>query len=323
VIDAFHPDPIKFEIPKGWPSPKKDIFATNPLTEEGFQLGKKLFYDGNLSKNGEVSCASCHQQFAAFANYDHDVSHGIENSFTNRNAPALINIAWMPLLHWDGAINHIEVQPLAPLTAKNEMGETIENVLLKLKNDTAYKRMFKEAFGDENITSQKMLKALAQFVACLVSSNSKYDKVKRGEIKFKEYEERGYQTFKKHCNICHQEPLFTDNSFRNNGMPLNRFNDIGRGKISTSSDDSLQFKVPTLRNIQLTFPYMHDGHIYSLYDVIEHYRSKINFQNPHLDPLLKKPIQISDKEKIELVYFLYTLTDSTFIQNPRFSFKDK
>ena len=124
------PQPITLEIPKGWPQPV-DIFSSNPLTEEGFQLGRKLFYDGRLSKDGNFSCASCHQQFAAFATFDHDFSHGFEDQFTIRNAPALQNLAWVPLYHTDGGINHIEVQALSPLTAPNEMAEEIDSVLQK------------------------------------------------------------------------------------------------------------------------------------------------------------------------------------------------
>lgn len=311
--------PLKFEIPKGWPAPTKNTFSKNKLTEEGFQLGKKLFYDGRLSKDGEISCASCHQQFAAFSNYDHDFSHGINNSFTKRNAPALMNLAWMKEFHWDGAINHIEVQPLAPLTAKNEMGEQLDSVLIKLRKDTSYQRMFKAAFGDTIISSQRMLKALAQFTGNLISSNSKYDKVKRGETNFTEFEKRGYETFKLYCESCHKEPLFTDNSFRNNGQKLNRFNDIGRASISGKQEDSLKFKVPTLRNIELSFPYMHDGRLYSLYHVIDFYRNEIDTTQFNLDPALKRKIKMTEKEKKELIYFLSTLTDSTFIKNKRFA----
>ncbi len=121
----FKPTPIYLTIPNGWPKPAINFFAGNPLTEEGFQLGRKLFYDGKLSKDGNFACASCHQQFAAFATYDHDLSHGVNNTFNTRNAPALINLAWMKEWHWDGGINHIEVQPLFPLTAENEMGEKL------------------------------------------------------------------------------------------------------------------------------------------------------------------------------------------------------
>ena len=314
----YAPTPIPFQIPPGWPKPTIDIFAKNKLTEEGFQLGKKLFYDGNLSKDGYTSCASCHQQFAAFATFDHDLSHGVNNSFTTRNAPALINMAWVPLLHWDGGVNHIEVQPLSPLTSPNEMGETLDSVILKLKKDTAYRRLFKAAFGDPAITSQRMLKALAQYTGTLVSYNSKYDKVKRGEASFSAYEQTGYDVFKAKCANCHKEPLFTDNSFRNNGMALNRFNDAGRQKITGLSKDSLKFKVPTLRNVQLTYPYMHDGHIFSLPQVIEHYRSGIITSQPTLDSSLRNRLDMTLKEKNSLLYFLYTLTDSSFIKNPRY-----
>ena len=178
--------------------------------------------------------------------------------------------------------------------------------------------MFKAAFGDPLINSQRVLKALAQFTGTLVSSNSKYDKVKRGEATFTSYEQNGYEVFKLKCAGCHKEPLFTDNSFRNNGLSLNRFNDVGRQRITGESGDSLKFKVPTLRNVQITFPYMHDGRIYSIFQVIDHYRSGIVTSQPTLDSLLKNRLEINNREKSELVYFLFTLTDSSFIKDPRF-----
>lgn len=310
----------KLNVPKGWPKPN-NIYKNNPLTEEGYLLGRKLFFDGRLSKDGEISCASCHQPFAAFANYDHDLSHGVNNKFTTRNAPGLFNLAWASELHWDGGINHIEVQPLTPLTAPNEMGETLENILIKLRIDTAYIRMFQDAFGDTLINSQRMLKALAQFTGTLISANSKYDRVMRGEEKFEGYEEKGYRTFKAKCAGCHQEPLFTDHSFRNNGRPLNRFNDMGRMTITGNRADSLKFKVPSLRNAQFTFPYMHDGSLFSLYQVVDHYRKGIQKDQPNLDPILKNGISMTDRERDELVLFLYTLSDSSFIRNPEYSIK--
>jgi len=314
----FAPHPINLEIPPGWPKPPTDIYANNKLTEEGFQLGKKLFYDPRLSKDGEVSCASCHQQFAAFATFDHDLSHGVNNRFSSRNAPGLFNLAWMPELHWDGGINHIEVQPLFPITAMNEMGESLDSVIYKIKKDTSYKRMFKAAFGDAMVNSQRMLKAIAQFTGTLVSANSKYDRVKRGEDSFTPFEEKGYEVFKAKCADCHKEPLFTDNSYRNNGLALNRFTDMGRQRVTQFSDDSLKWKVPSLRNAQLTFPYMHDGRIYSIPQVIEHYRTGIITEQPTLDPLLKNRIPMTNLEKNQLVYFIYTLTDSSFTKNPRY-----
>jgi cytochrome c peroxidase len=143
-----HPPPhklpyLKLVIPKGWPQPPNNIFENNPLTEEGFQLGRKLFYDARLSKDSNFSCAGCHQQFAAFATYDHDFSHGFNNSFTTRNTPGIFNIAWQKELHWDGGVNHIEVQPLSPFTAVNEMATTLPDILKKLTADTAYVKLFK------------------------------------------------------------------------------------------------------------------------------------------------------------------------------------
>jgi cytochrome c peroxidase len=316
----YAPDYIQLEIPAGWPKPATDIFAKNRLTEQGFQLGRKLFYDGRLSKDGNFPCASCHQQFAAFVSYDHDFSHGYNNTFTTRNAPPLFNLAWMSRLHWDGGINHIEVQPLSPITAKNEMAETLDSVLYKLKKDTAYPRLFKAAFGTPEINSQRMLKALAQFTGSIVSSNSKYDKVQRGEATFTPGEQNGYNFFKAKCAACHKEPLFTDNSFRNNGMAVNTFlNDYGRMKITGNKGDSLKFKVPSLRNVMLTFPYMHDGRYYSLGSAIDHYRKNIITTQPTLDSLLINRIAISDREKNDLIYFLNTLTDTSMTRNPRFS----
>lgn len=319
INTGYHPTYLKFSIPVGWPQPPTDIFKTNPLTEEGFQLGRKLFYDGRLSKDGNFPCASCHQQFAAFATYDHQFSHGFDNSFSFRNAPALFNLAWMKEMHWDGGINHIEVQPLAPITNVNEMAETLENVLKKLSTDSSYKRMFNAAFGDSTINSQRMLKAISQFMGSIQSFNSKYDQVKRGAASFTIAEQNGYNTFKANCNTCHTEPLFTDNSFRNNGLTLDPFlKDVGRLKITGNPTDSLKFKVPSLRNVQYTFPYMHDGRRFSLLQVVEHYRTGIAINQPTLDPLLKNRIIMSNQEKVDLVEFLQTLTDQVMLHDTRF-----
>ncbi len=318
--EVYTPVYLQIDIPAGWPKPPADIFAKNRLTEQGFQLGKKLFYDGRLSKDGNFPCAGCHQQFAAFASYDHDFSHGINNTFTTRNAPALFNLAWMTRLHWDGGINHIEVQPLSPITAKNEMGETLDSVLYKLKKDTAYPRLFKAAFGTPEINSQRMLKALAQFTGSIISSNSKYDKVQRGEASFTPGELKGYNFFNANCSECHKEPLFTDNSFRNNGLEINTYlNDHGRMKITGNKNDSLKFKVPSLRNIMLSFPYMHDGRYYSIGSALDHYTKNIVTTQPTLDSLLRNRIAMTPTEKNNLIYFLYTLTDTTMTRNPRFA----
>ncbi len=311
------PTPVEFKVPSGWPKPVYD-FASNPLTEEGIQLGRKLFYDGILSKDGNFPCGSCHQQAAAFATFDHDLSHGFNNQFTTRNAQSLQNLAWMSAFHHDGGINHLDVQPIAPITAPNEMAETLENVLKKLAADVSYRAMFKAAFGSETPTTALLTKSLSQFMLTMVSADSKYDKVKRGEATFTLPESLGYEIFKeKKCNSCHAEPFFTDFSFRNNGLRLEPvLKDAGRMRITKLPADSLKFKVPSLRNVMLSFPYMHDGRIRDIYQVLEHYNSGV-INGPTTDPLVRNKIPLSNFEKGQLVAFLGTLTDNTFITNSK------
>jgi cytochrome c peroxidase len=309
---------VTFQVPDGFPQPVYN-FASNPLTNEGIELGRKLFYDGRLSKDGNFPCASCHQQFDAFATYDHDLSHGFNNQFTLRNAPGLSNLAWQTSFQWDGGINNVEVQPLAPLTAPNEMAESIDNVIKKLQADDKYKQMFKAAFGDDEINSQRMLKALAQFTVSLVSANSKYDRVKKGTSSFTAQEQTGYALFQAKCGTCHKEPLFTDYSFRNNGLPLNTYlNDYGRMKITGKSADSLKFRVPSLRNVAVTYPYFHDGRFRFLTQAVDHYRASIA-PSANLDPLLKNGLQLSNADVQNITAFLRTLTDSSFLTNSKFS----
>jgi len=310
--------PLTIVIPPGFP-PITDAFKNNPITQEGFDLGKKLFYDGRLSKDGNFSCASCHQQFAGFATFDHNLSHGFNNQFTTRNAPGLANLAWYKEFHWDGGIKSLEVQPLAPMTAPNEMAETVENVLLKLRQDEVYRKKFAAAFGTEDINSQLMLRALSQFMGMLISANSKYDQVKNGTASFTDAEQRGYLLFQQKCASCHKEPLFTDQSFRNTGLPMDgELKDIGRMRITHNSGDSLKFKVPTLRNIYVTQPYSHDGRFYSIGAVIDHYRFNV-VNGPTTDPLVKNKLSISDFDKLDLLVFLRTLTDTTYLNNKRFA----
>ncbi len=310
--------PIEFIIPKGWPQPVYN-FKQNPLTEEGFELGRKLFYDGRLSKDGNFSCASCHQQFAAFATYDHPLSHGFNNSFSFRNAPGLFNLAWQKEFMWDGGVNHLDLQPLAPLTDPHEMAENIDSVLLKLKSDTAYIRMFIAAFGKKEINTQLLTKALSQFIVLLVSADSKYDRVMQGKDSFNLPQKLGYEIFQKKCIACHTPPFFTDFSYRNTGLSLDDYlKDEGRMRITGEKTDSLKFRVPSLRNVQETFPYAHDGRFAYLDAVFEHYRSGV-IQSTTTDIVLKNGIPLSNFEIGQLKAFLYTLTDSAFLNNSKFS----
>ena len=312
------PTPIYFQIPKGWPKPNYD-FSKNPLTEEGFQLGRQLFYDPILSKDSTISCASCHLQATGFTHVDHELSHGIDGKIGTRNSMTMMNLAWSKSFMWDGGVNHLDVQALNPITSSVEMNETLKNVVLKLQNSEQYKSLFTAAFGDNTITGQRILKALSQFELMLVSSNSKYDKVMRKEAVFTNQEQNGYKLFKTNCASCHSEPLFTNGKFENNGIPIDTtLNDVGRQRITEKPEDYLKFKVPTLRNIQFTNPYMHDGRFKKLTEVIKHYNSLGNEKN--LPKKLQKPKRLSDNERVDLVAFLHTLTDRDFLFDNRFSF---
>ncbi len=311
--------PIYLEIPKNWSKPVYD-FSKNPLTEEGFQLGRNLFYDPILSRDTTISCASCHLQQTGFTHVDHDLSHGIDGKIGTRNSMTLMNLAWSKTFMWDGGVNHLDVQPIHPITSEVEMDETMENVVAKLQKSDKYQKLYKDAFGTDKITGQQTLKALSQFVVMLKTSNSKYDNVLRNEEKFTKMEQKGYNLFKINCASCHKEPLFTNNNFENNGLAVDStLNDIGRMRITQSEKDKYKFKVPTLRNVQFTFPYMHDGRFNTLNDVVKHYNSGI-VNHVTLSKQLQKPMNLSDDERTELVAFLKTLTDKEFLFNPRFSF---
>lgn len=315
--DDFNPTPISFSVPAGFPQPVVN-FSANLLTEEGFQLGKKLFYDGRLSKDGFFPCGSCHQSIAAFTTFEHDRSHGYNNSHTLRNAPGLFNVAWLPEYNQDGSGKTLEAVYRKHITDPTEMAETVANVLKKLEAENEYKRLFKAAFGDEKITEERLYKALSQFVLNLVSANSKYDKVKRGEAVFTAQEQQGYAVFQAKCATCHTEPLFTDFSYRNNGLALDPFlDDHGRRRVTGSAADDLKFRVPTLRNAELTSYYGHDGRMSIFRSMIRHYRSSV-VQSPTLDPLLTNGIQMTNAEEDALVVFIRTLSDSAFLNDPRF-----
>ncbi|MBC7862300.1 MAG: c-type cytochrome [Bacteroidia bacterium] len=308
-----------FVAPKNWPKPVYD-FAKNPLTKEKVELGRALFYDPLLSGTNTISCASCHSQFTAFTHVDHALSHGVEDRIGTRNSPALMNLAWHKLFMWDGAINHLDVQALAPVSHPDEMGEKIENVVLKLQQSKIYRKLFYEAFADSAATGERTLKAISQFMLTLISAESKYDSVMRKQSQFTTQEKNGYNIFQKNCSSCHKEPLFTNLAFENNGLPPDtKLKDIGRMKISKNPADSLRFKVPTLRNIEFSYPYMHDGRFKKLSEVINHYTSGIQ-HNKTLSKPLEKAIILTSNEKVDLVAFLLTLTDKKFLFDQRFSY---
>jgi cytochrome c peroxidase len=323
VFTAFYSiKEYNFEIPLNWPSPSYN-FSKNPLTESKIALGRKLFYDPILSLNNKISCASCHSPYSAFTHVDHDLSHGINDRIGTRNSPALMNLAWHSYFMWDGAINHLDVQALAPISHPDEMGESIDHVVYKLQKSKPYPNSFFNAFGDSIITGENTLKAISQFMLTLISSNSKYDSVMRKQTHFTIQEENGYNLFKQNCASCHSEPLFTNLKFENNGLSLDStLNDYGRMKVTKNKNDSLKFKVPTLRNIEFSFPYMHDGRFKKLSEVLNHYSNGINSSNT-LAKQLQKPINLSSNQKVDLTAFLLTLTDKSFLFNPNYSYPKK
>lgn len=315
---AYTTTPLPISIPKLWPKPYYD-FTQNPPTVEGFELGRKLFYDPILSRDTTISCATCHFQATGFAHTDHELSHGIEGKIGTRNALSLQNLIWSKSFMWDGGVNHLDVQALNPITNPLEMDETIPHILQKLQSDAEYPGLFSKAFGTSKITGQLLLKALSQFIIQLNSCNAKYDKVMRQEAVFTAQEENGYQLFKQKCSSCHQEPLFNSHSFENNGLAMDPYlHDLGRMKISGNPTDSLRFKVPSLRNCQFTAPYMHDGRFKTLTEVVKHYNTLTT--NSLLSKQLHTPLRLNDNERVDLVAFLKTLSDPEFLFNPKYAY---
>ena len=310
------------EIPADFPALAFDR-DKNPVTVNGVALGKKLFYEGRLSRNNSISCGFCHIQENAFTHHGHPVSHGIDNRLGIRNAPPIQNMAFLSNYTWDGVSHNLDERSLVPITTDFEMDSSMPEVVGKLNTDANYKKLFKAAFGDENITGERVLKAISQFMATMVSADSKYDRVLKGKTAFTAEENEGYQLFRNNCASCHSGALFTDESFRNTGMYYNaQYNDRGRYRVTLDWNDNMKFRVPSLRNVEYTAPYMHDGRFTTLEAVLNFYSDLVENQ-PNLDPLLKKDghvgIRMNPSEKQYIIAFLKTLTDQNFITNKAFA----
>ena len=312
---------LLFEYPEYWPIPHYD-FSKLSMSENEFQLGRHLFYDPILSRDNTISCASCHTQATGFAHVDHELSHGIDGRIGKRNSMTIMNLAWNTSFMWDGGVNHIELQALAPISSENEMDASLEQVVEKLNASEKYRTLFYNVHNDSIITGQRTLLAITQFVVMLTTSNSKYDKHIRKEVggEFTEQEKNGLSIFRNKSASCHTEPLFTNNQFENNGLKIDpTLNDFGRQLVTNNPEDSLKFKVPTLRNIQFTKPYMHDGRFETLQEVINHYTSDVQHSKT-VSEVLKNNIKLSHREKVDLLVFLRTLTDKEFLFDKRFTF---
>jgi len=313
---------LDFPQPDFFPQPVYNL-EENPPTEKGFELGKKLFYDGKLSSTGVISCGFCHVQEYSFTHHTHEVSHGVDGALGTRNAQPLMNLAYFEEFSWDGAAQHLDAFSIIPITTDTEMNETVSNVINKLKSDEVYRELFAEAFSNGEVNTQNMFRALSQFMVMMVSADTKYDKVLEGNSVFSEEESAGQSLFEAKCASCHKGILFTDQSYRNNGLSVDpSYNDSGRKRVTGLEDDKYKFKVPTLRNSAVSLPYMHDGRFQSLREVLDHYDSGVR-STQNLDPSLQQEnnlgISLTETEKDQLISFLNTLTDDNFLLDQRFS----
>jgi cytochrome c peroxidase len=317
IIRPQSPDLYAPVIPEGWPAPVYN-FAGNDVTFEKFTLGRHLFYEPMLSEDSTISCGSCHQQIFGFSNGPgHAVSHGVDGLTGKRNSPVIFNINWHNKIMWDGSVQNIENQPLGPIQNPIEMNLPINDALNRVAASSKYKKLFKAAYGDTIVTTQRFLKSFAQFMGLMVSYNSKYDKVKNGKDNFTAAESSGYAIYKAKCASCHAEPLFSDYTFKNNGLPPNLYQDSGRYNITFNPFEMFCFKVPSLRNLGFSSPYMHDGRFTSLTQVLNHYKSGIS-NTPNLDPQLSGGISLSAQEMNDLLAFLSALNDYEFVSDARF-----
>lgn len=331
---VHEPTPYVLQIPDHFPDMM--IPADNPMTVEGVELGRILFYEKKLSLDNSISCASCHASTASFSD-PNQFSFGVNNAQGTRNSMALVNLGWQQFFFWDGRKGTLEDQIMEPIPNPVEMHQSWPDALAKLKKDVRYRNRFFQAFGTSEFDSTHVAKAIAQFLRTMISANSKFDVMYKFEngmplnsqenvIKNSVTPEEwaGYDLFKSlngaDCFHCHNGPLMQVQKFSNNGLDA-VFTDLGRGGVTGNANDNGKFKVPTLRNIALTAPYMHDGRFATLDEVIEHYSTGVHVSST-IDPLMEFAnqggVQLDAQQKQLLKAFLLTLTDTLFVTNPNF-----
>lgn len=315
-------EPYDLKVPGNFPALVYNA-EHNPLTIKGIELGRKIFYDKQFSSDKNVSCASCHIQKVAFSDAPKSLSLGVNGKVGNRNSPPIQNMAFQSQFMWDGAADHLELVSMIPITSDVEMNATFTEIIKTTNKDNAYTKLVKDAFDIDKIDGEHFLKAIAQFLTIMISSNSKYDKFIRNEgVYLTENELKGLNLFKQKCSSCHSTDIFTNNTFKDNGLPLNpEINDYGRYRVTEKEEDKFKFKVPSLRNIELTSPYMHDARFLTLEEVLDHYEKGIE-DRPSLASELHNNnsvgISLTIKEKQQIIAFLKTLTDDEFINNEMF-----
>lgn len=327
-------DNTPYELDRaGFPDPK--IPEDNPLTLAGVALGRMLFYEKDMSKDGSLSCAGCHKQEDAFDDI-RKFSEGVRGLEGKRQAMAIFNMAWNDNeFFWDGRAHLLRDQALMPIQDELEMDETLENVVAKLSGSKIYRDQFIKAFGSDVIDEEKIALALEQFMHSIVSNNSKYDQFLAGTTTLSDSEERGRtlffaeynpffpETSGADCAHCHSGINFENDNYMNNGLDNeSSFTDLGRYNATNIDSDKAKFKVASLRNIELTYPYMHDGRFETLEEVIEHYNSGIK-NSSTIDPAIANTketgLMLTTEDKADLVAFLKTLTDETLQTNPAYS----
>ncbi|QQR87426.1 MAG: cytochrome-c peroxidase [Flavobacteriales bacterium] len=312
----------------------------NPMTVEGVALGRHLFYEEKLSNDNMMSCASCHAQIFGFTDNGNAFSEGIDGIAGERNAMALINLGWGNSFFWDGRAPSLEKQVLEPVINPIEMHETWPDAIAKLSASSAYQNLFTAAFGGNSLDSVHAAKALAQFLRTMISANSPYDRWKRGEGTIPLEAQLGYDLFKLEggfppfipngqggadCFHCHTDGagLFTDEQFHNNALQGPNPTDEGVGAVTGDPFQIGHFKTPTLRNIAVTGPYMHDGRFATLQEVIDHYNEG-GEDSPTVDAFMKfvdpdETMELTPQKKAQVIAFLEQLTDTAFLTNPAFS----
>lgn len=308
----FIPTPPRHQIDKTVPTP-----VDNPLTVAKAKLGKYLFFDLRLSRDQSVSCSSCHRPHRGYT--DAVATPTGVGGTGRRNAPSLLNVVYRTPLFWDGRVGSLEEQVEAVITSPREMDNTPETVVERLRASHLYRSFFRDAFGSEEITMERIAQAIASFERTILSADSTFDRSLDAENPrpLTDAARRGFQLFtgKAQCSLCHSGPIFSDNGFYNLGVGWDRPDrDLGRYEDTALEEDRGRFKTPTLRDLVHTAPYMHDGSMESLEEVIDFF-DRGGGPNPYLDPRMK-PLNLTQREKADLAAFLRSLSGTTW-QEPK------
>lgn len=321
------PTPYQLSYPDWASTGSQQIIipVDNPLTVEGIALGRKLFYERALSDDYSMSCATCHQQEFAFTD-PRVVSLGTDGSPGRRNSMAIMNPAWDQFFFWDGRASSLEMQALGPVANMVEMRNTWPEVESRLAAHPEYPSLFAQAFGSPGVDSMRVVKAIAQFERTFISFNSRFDRYEYGgdstALTAQEKAGRDLYFGEAQCNLCHTAPLFSNNTIVNIGLGFDP-DDAGLEEVTGDHFDLGKFKTNTMRNIEVTGPYMHDGRFATLEEVVDFYADSISSTTPNLDnhmlPFLDGQLGLDADERAALVAFLKTLTDTEFLNNPAFS----